>query len=607
MEKITASDAELEDRFGTSVSIAGDHAIVGATGFGSGGCAYIFKRDISSGRWSQMEKITASSDSVKFKNFGTSVSISGDYVIVGAAGSRSSGTAYIFERDVISGKWSQAEEIVAPDAGAGGLFGGAASISGIHFIVGGKASDDAGVGAAYLFERDIGSGKWSQIEKIIASDTDSGDLFGHSVSIFGDYVIIGARTSDDVGQDSGSAYIYNINSLVNISFDSAESSIENESESAHLVSVILSGLGTGVLTEEISVDIIDRGTGTATSGLDYLEFLPQTLTFPAGSVEGDTQSVELGIIQDTFLETDETIEVRLANPSGPAVIGESATHKVTIIDDDEVAEPGLVGHWKFDEVDWEGVENEVVDSSGKGHHGTSRNGAQIQVNGKINGAGKLDGDNDFIDLGQIAIGNPLQMRSGGTVMGWFWQRDGDGGQRIVDKSDGITGANGYSLIAHSDDQSIILAVDGTVFRTGSAVYKFDEWTHVAAVIKNGIYEIYVNGNPETATFLRGMAQFPPNLETNMHIGTWNHTTGREFKGFLDDIRIYNTALEMSQISDIVTAADPNSNLIAHYAFSEGSGCLTADSAAAPDSKEGQLEPDCFMNSPVWRTLGGDVR
>ena len=118
-----------------------------------------------------------------------------------------------------------------------------------------------------------------------------------------------------------------------------------------------------------------------------------------------------------------------------------------------------------------------------------------------------------MDLGFIENGHPLQLTFGGTVMGWFRQRDGDGGQRIVDKSDGITGANGYSLIAHSDDQSIILVVDGSVFRTDSAVYKFDEWTHVAAVIKNNVYEIYVNGNLEPATFFeRNSATSSPTLK-----------------------------------------------------------------------------------------------
>ena len=217
---------------------------------------------------------------------------------------------------------------------------------------------------------------------------------------------------------------------------------------------------------------------------------------------------------------------------------------------------------------------------------------------------EFDGDDNFVDLGLIEGGHPLQLRSGGTVMGWFNQRDGDGGQRILDKSDGIAGTNGYSLIAHTDDRSIVLTVNGSVFRTSPGVYEFEEWTHVVGVIQVDIYEIYVDGNLEPASFWRGNVQLPPNHETSMRIGTWNHSTGREFNGFLDDIRVYNGALQASKIADIATATNPDSNLITHYTFDEGSGCLAADSAGGLDSKEGQLEPDCPTNSPDWHVAAG---
>ena len=270
----------------------------------------------------------------------------------------------------------------------------------------------------------------------------------------------------------------------------------------------------------------------------------------------------------------------------------------------EIPEDSLAGHWKFDELAWSGVPDEVIDSSENNIHGTSRNGAQTVTEGKINRAGEFDGNDDFIDFGLIESGHPLQLTFGGTLTGWFSQQDGDGGQRILDKSDGIAGANGYSLIAHSDDKSLILTVNGSVFRTGSDIYEFDEWTHIGAVITAGVYEIYVNGNLEPATFRRGSAQLPPNSETSLRIGSWNHSTGREFNGLLDDIRIYDTPLKSHQIADIVADADPNSHLIAHFAFNEDSGCQTEDSAGGSDSKEGQLEPDCPTNSPVWRASAG---
>ena len=209
--KITASDGAAGNRFGYSVSISGDYVIVGALGAdGSGassGSAYIFKHDGTT--WSQQAKIAAS-DGAAGNRFGYSVSISGDYVIVGALGAdgsgASSGSAYIFKHDGTT--WSQQAKIAASDGAAGDLFGQSVSISGDYAIVGAYCDDDSGdySGSAYIYKRD--GTIWSKQAKITASDGAAGDLFGQSVSISGDYVIVGAYFDDDNGKNSGSAYIY---------------------------------------------------------------------------------------------------------------------------------------------------------------------------------------------------------------------------------------------------------------------------------------------------------------------------------------------------------------------------------------------------------------
>jgi len=101
--KITAVDSEDDDYLGASVSLSGDYAIVGANGKdGSGtnkGAAYITHR-IATNLWSAGEKITAV-DSEDYDNFGCSVSISGNYLIIGALYEDGAGTdrgaAYIFK------------------------------------------------------------------------------------------------------------------------------------------------------------------------------------------------------------------------------------------------------------------------------------------------------------------------------------------------------------------------------------------------------------------------------------------------------------------------------------------------------------------------------
>jgi phosphopantetheinyl transferase len=235
VQKIVASDREALDNFGYSVSISGNYVLVGAPSDPEGGnplehagSAYIFERD-GSGNWNEVQKIVASDRDVD-DYFGFSVSISGNYAIVGAYWEEEdaeggntlvyAGSAYIFERDG-SGNWNEVQKIVASDRALCDFFGYSVSISGNYAIVGVESEDEdaAGVntlvyaGSAYIFERD-GSGNWNEVQKIVASDRAEGDRFGISVSISGNYAIVGAYYEDEDAAGvntlvyAGSAYIF---------------------------------------------------------------------------------------------------------------------------------------------------------------------------------------------------------------------------------------------------------------------------------------------------------------------------------------------------------------------------------------------------------------
>ena len=209
--KLTPLDGASEDRFGCAVSISGDYAIVGAWGDDVAGIdrgsAYIFYR--SGTNWIEQAKLTAS-DGMDEDLFGYSVSISGEYVVIGSHydddNGSESGSAYIFHRSGTS--WTQQEKLTAPDAAAGDWFGYSVSISEDYAVIGAHWDDDNGAnsGSAYIFLR---SGTtWTEQAKITASDGTADDEFGRSVSIDGDYTVIGACHDDDDGTDSGSAYIF---------------------------------------------------------------------------------------------------------------------------------------------------------------------------------------------------------------------------------------------------------------------------------------------------------------------------------------------------------------------------------------------------------------
>ena len=211
--KITASDAAAGDAFGTSVSISGGLAVIGATGVGSAvGAAYIFRRD-GAGIWNEVATLSAS-DGAANDLFGISVSISGDTAIVGAWGDDDngslSGSAYIFDEDEPSDQngWGEVEKLTASDGAMFDFFGGAVAIS-MDTAVVGAFGDGGFAGSAYIFERDAGGAdQWGQTAKLTASDATGSDQFGISVSIRGEGVVVGAFGDDDDGFESGSAYLF---------------------------------------------------------------------------------------------------------------------------------------------------------------------------------------------------------------------------------------------------------------------------------------------------------------------------------------------------------------------------------------------------------------
>ena len=210
--KILASDAEADDNFGNSVAISGDTVIVGApfedTGGTSTGAAYIFTR--SGATWTEQAKIQAS-DAEASDTFGREVAISGDTVIVGArledTGGSAAGAAYIFTRSGTT--WTEQAKIQASDASASDAFGWSVAIDGDTAIVGAATEDTSphnAQGAAYIFTR---SGTtWTEQAKILASDRGTSDQFGISVGISGDTVVVGAFQEDTGATNAGAAYIF---------------------------------------------------------------------------------------------------------------------------------------------------------------------------------------------------------------------------------------------------------------------------------------------------------------------------------------------------------------------------------------------------------------
>jgi uncharacterized RmlC-like cupin family protein len=214
-QKITASDGIAFDSFGSSIAISSETIAIGALADDIGmnenqGSAYIFVR--SGTNWTQQQKLVAS-DGAPFDAFGFSVTISGETIVVGALAddigmNESQGSAYVFVRSGTN--WNQQQKLTAADGLAQENFGWSVSISGETIVVGAVNSTVGGniaQGSAYVFIR-TGT-NWNQQQKLNASDGGASDFFGESVAISGETIVIGA-TGDNIGNnsDQGSAYVF---------------------------------------------------------------------------------------------------------------------------------------------------------------------------------------------------------------------------------------------------------------------------------------------------------------------------------------------------------------------------------------------------------------
>ena len=189
---LKASNTEADDRFGFLVAVSGVTVVVGA----------------------QLEDSSATG-------------VNGDQTNNGAS---FAGAAYVFVR--AGGVWAQQAYLKASNTGAGDEFGFSVAVSGDTVVVGARLEDSnaSGVngdptnnavnaaGAAYVFVRSAGN--WSQQAYLKASNTGANDFFGYSVAVSDGTVVVGAQREDsdatgvnanqtnNFATDAGAAYIF---------------------------------------------------------------------------------------------------------------------------------------------------------------------------------------------------------------------------------------------------------------------------------------------------------------------------------------------------------------------------------------------------------------
>ena len=203
----------------------------------------------------------------------------------------------------------------------------------------------------------------------------------------------------------------------------------------------------------------------------------------------------------------------------------------------QAQDPALVGWWKFDE----GSGAVAADSSGNGNDGTL-NGPVEWVEGKIGGAMKFTGPYNYV---QVQDSPSLDMTREITIAAWI-NPSWTGNNRILQKSSG-GGDNQYRLLKEWGDNMVFhlpgLSPDRLEF---VGLPPLGEWTHLAAVYNRSKMIVYYNAE------VAGEQDSSGDLGTSdgtLCIGTKHETApaGDEFNGMLDDVRIYNRGLSVSEL------------------------------------------------------------
>ena len=215
MVKVDPPDGTKWDLFGSSVSLSGDLLLVGAIEADLGdrndtGATYLFRIE-ANGSSTFLSKLTAH-DGNEGDSFGTSASQSGDFLAIGATRAdmndrNDTGAAYVFHMETNDGTTLVAK-VAAPDGSEGDGFGHSVSITDEFLSVGAPFSAEGEDGAVYLYRMEA-NGSVSHLTKLMAPDDTIGGNFGHSISESDDLLPIGANKADvDDQGEAGKAYLY---------------------------------------------------------------------------------------------------------------------------------------------------------------------------------------------------------------------------------------------------------------------------------------------------------------------------------------------------------------------------------------------------------------
>ncbi|MDP5092819.1 MAG: T9SS type A sorting domain-containing protein [Polaribacter sp.] len=220
-------DVAVGKNFGASVDIDGDYAIVGSPmDNNQTGSASIYKKDIN-GVWNHHQKLEAYVGKRENEYFGWSVAIQGEYVFISSLMDRlnevlfqtPTGSVMIYKKDA-NDVWTGIQRLRASNNGHSDNFGSDIAVEGNHLFIGARyhlldsnnQNSLSGAGAVFIYQFDQNDNLWHETQKITPSHRKLSDHFGSSLSISGNYIVVGSKNNTDVNNQNpfgeGSAFVF---------------------------------------------------------------------------------------------------------------------------------------------------------------------------------------------------------------------------------------------------------------------------------------------------------------------------------------------------------------------------------------------------------------
>jgi Ca2+-binding RTX toxin-like protein len=437
---------------------------------------------------------------------------------------------------------------------------------------------------AAVFAGQINPGSITFVRSIVTTGTGgtdtavfTGPRADYTVTVVGNVVTV----TDNVGTD-GVDTLRNIERLqfadVNVASGAGTASVAlanvvNQLQANAIATLAGQGLGFALATANSGTIAAGRvisqtpvaGTQVnvgSTIGL-VISLGPVTVVVP--NVVGSTQAGATTALTGLGLTVSTTTANSATVPFG-SVISQTPIAGATAIVPSNVAlvisagvSNGLIAAFGFEEQ----TGTVAIDSSPLPRNGTVAGGAVRVATGKIGRAIQFDGVNDSVNIIDGAAGTKLDLTTGMTIEAWVNPSAAAGWETVVYKERGAAGTGLLSYALYSHDGAPqgggtagpaayirIGTVDQAVRRTPAATLPLNVWTHLAATYNGVRYQLYVNG-----VMVTDRAQTGAMLVGNqpLRIGASNALISEFFNGLIDEVRIYNRALTVTEINADMTA------------------------------------------------------